>query len=346
MFETYKPSGRFSPFVIPAWLIAIVIVVALAFVYQMLLRWLPFIWVSFLITMGFGIVIGAIGTIVVALGHCRNLTLGFLIGSTLLLAGVGGKFYFQHMHFRSQVEQNIRQDRAIGKQLQELLAAAEKENPELANMANEMDKLVEAELAAVTFSETIKHRVDNGWNLGGRARKGGGLPVKGVFVYLIWLAELGIIGYFAVPIVVRTSGDPYSEKLNDWANEAEQVMFLPVTSEEMVAKIRSATSVDELLEIPIPQTDESMQFAHYYTHSITGQELEDAYLTVELVTYSYNANGEQTTNEEPLVKYAIITSEQRKLLVENASLLQEALEDYRESVEEEEMGTAAEEEPS
>ena len=172
MFETYKPSGRFSPFVIPAWLIAIVIVVALAFVYQMLLRWLPFIWVSFLITMGFGIVIGAIGTIVVALGHCRNLTLGFLIGSTLLLAGVGGKFYFQHMHFRSQVEQNIRQDRAIGKQLQELLAAAEKENPELANMANEMDKLVEAELAAVTFSETIKHRVDNGWNLGGRARKG------------------------------------------------------------------------------------------------------------------------------------------------------------------------------
>ena len=123
-------------------------------------------------------------------------------------------------------------------------------------------------------------------------------------------------------------------------------MFLPVTSEEMVAKIRSATSVDELLEIPIPQTDESMQFAHYYTHSITGQELEDAYLTVELVTYSYNANGEQTTNEEPLIKYAIITSEQRKLLVENASLLQEALEDYRESVEEEEMGTAAEEEPS
>ena len=135
--------------------------------------------------------------------------------------------------------------------------------------------------------------------------------------------------------------EPFSEKMNEWADEAEVVMALPVTDAEMVSKINSASSVDELLEIPIPKTDESHQFARYTVNSIKGQELEDAYLSVDLLTISLNKEGQEETQEQPLVQHAILSSEQRKQLEENASLLQEAMAEYRLALEEEQAAEAA-----
>jgi hypothetical protein len=132
---------------------------------------------------------------------------------------------------------------------------------------------------------------------------------------------------------VSAAGEPYSEKLNEWASEEETVMNLPITDEEMVTQIKSATSVDDLLSLPIPKTDESNKFATYLVNSIEGQELEDAYLSVDLHEFSVNSKGEQETKTTPLVKHAILTSDQRKQLVENADLMQEAFDAYREAVE-------------
>jgi hypothetical protein len=51
MFETYKPSGRFGILVIPLVLLGIVLAVAAAYVYHMLLEWIPLIYVNFLATL-------------------------------------------------------------------------------------------------------------------------------------------------------------------------------------------------------------------------------------------------------------------------------------------------------
>jgi siroheme synthase len=166
--------------------------------------------------------------------------------------------------------------------------------------------------------------------------KGNGAPLSGIFVYLIWLIEAGIIGYFALTAPVAAAKEPYSEKLSAWADEAQVVMTLPITDPEMVSKIESASSVDDLLDIPIPQTDQSTQFAVYTVNSIPGEELEDAYLSVDSVSYTVNKKGEQETITKSLVAHAVLSAEKRQQLIENAELLQEAMAEYRASLLEDE----------
>ena len=317
MFETYRPSGKFGTLTIPLILAGVVVAAALAYVYHLLLEWIPLIYINFLITLFSGIGLGMIGAWVMNMGHNRNRMVALATGLLFALAALSAKYYFQYQTFCSQIVSA--EVEAIS---QETGGSFDKDQND--QLATDLRK-------EFSIVDHLKLRVDQGWNIGRRAN--GGAPISGVFVYLIWLIEAGILLYYAVTMSVSAAGEPYSEKLNEWASEEETVMNLPITDEEMVTQIKSATSVDDLLSLPIPKTDESNKFATYLVNSIEGQELEDAYLSVDLHEFSVNSKGEQETKTTPLVKHAILTSDQRKQLVENADLMQEAFDAYREALE-------------
>ena len=191
------------------------------------------------------------------------------------------------------------------------------------------------------FMEHLQQRVDVGWEIG---RRGQANQVNGFMVYIVWLLEAGLI-FFRSPFrAASQSREPYSDPLKQWASENEQIMVLPITEDEMIAKIQAASTVDQLLEIPIPKSDEATKFAVYNVSSIPGQEMEDAYLSVFLMDLVVGSNGEVEQNLTPLVQNAILTSAQRHQLAENADLLKEAMEDYRQAVEEDFNAEAADEE--
>lgn len=180
------------------------------------------------------------------------------------------------------------------------------------------------------FMEHIQERVDAGWNI---ARRGKANQINGFIVYVVWLIEAGII-FFRSPFrAASQSREPYSDPLKQWASENEQIMVLPISDDEMVTRIQEAATVDQLLEIPIPKSDEATKFAMYNVSSIPGQEMEDAYLSVFLMDLVVGSNGEVEQKLRPLVQNAILTSAQRHQLAENADLLKEAMEDYRQAVE-------------
>lgn len=314
MFDTYQPSGRIGVLTYGLLLLGLVLAGLLAFVYQLLLEWIPLIYVSFLFTLGFGFVLGVIGAFIVNTGRCRNVAFAALIGILLAITGLGSKFWFQYQHLKTVAVESIQADPEIPEEFRAEIVKQFKQE--------------------FTFVEHIKLRTDQGFHIGRGG--GGGMPITGPFVYLIWLIEAGIVFYLAFVSPTSAAGEPYSEKMDAWADEPQVVMTLPITSPEMVSQIQSASSVDDLLEIPIPQTDESNQFAVYVVNSIPGEELEDAYLTVTSMTYSVNSKGEQETKEETLVRHAILPTEKRKQLIENAELLQEAMAEYRASLDEEE----------
>ena len=314
MFDTYKPSGRFGIIAFPLVLVGIALAIALSFVYQLALHWIPLIYISFLVTFGLGIGLGMVGSKIVKFGKIRNIALAMLTGLLLTLAALAGKFYFQHQQMLTDTVAMIMED-----------PQAQGSDPA------EIRELLKQDL---TFSEHIKLRVEQGWQIG-RAGRDGGAPISGLFVYLVWLIEFGIVVFSAVGLAWSAAKEPFSEKLGEWASEEEVVMTLPVTSDEMVAQIRAAQTVDELMEIPIPKTDESNQFAVYKVNSIEGQELEDAYLSVDLMTMYLDKDGNQKSDNTPLVQHAIFTSAQRKQLEENAQLLNEAMADYRRALENE-----------
>lgn len=311
MFETYKPSGRFGLSTFPAILIGMALVVAMAYVYQLLLEWIPLIYINFLLTLGVGIGVGMITTFIVHYCSIRNPIMAGALGLVLCLTCLGAKFWFQYNAIIAVAATEVMLEQEIPEDERSVVISQLKEE--------------------ITFMKHIKFRVDQGWNIG----RGGGAPVAGIFVYLIWLIELGAVLYYGVSPGYDAAGEPYSEKLRAWASEEESVMVLPISDQTMVDKIKAANSVDELLSIPIPESDQSNQFAVYKVNSIEGQELEDAYLSVDLVVISVNSKGEEEKKETKLVKHAILSSQQREHLVENASLLQEAMADYRESLLEE-----------
>ncbi len=309
MFQTYQPSGKIGVLTWPLFLLGIGLAIGFAFVYQYLLKWIPIIYVNVLLTWGLGFILGGIGVRIVKTGPLRNIMVAVLIGILIAVAAISAKFYIQYARWLSAVTQ-----------------VAMDENNASDDRYDEIRKQVAAEF---DFMEYIKIRTDEGFKIG---RGGGGFPVKGIFVYGIWLIEFGVVAWFAVKLPRAAASRPYSEKLAAWASEEESVMTLPVTDSKMVARIKASTSVEELLQIPIPGTDVSKRFAVYRVNSIPGQELEDAYLSVDLLSYTTTSNGETETTTEPLVKHAILSSDNRSQLVENASLLQEAMAAYRESI--------------
>lgn len=316
MFEVYKPSGAFGVSTFFYLLIGLVGAVVLAPVYAYGLYYIPYLVCSFALTAFFVVALEILGSMVVVRGHCRNPLLAGLIALLLCVFGLTAKHYVQYgLWLTQETEATLEREISEGKS-----------KPSDADVAR---KEIHIWLAGnFSFLGHFKERANQGFTIDGA-------PITGVLMYLIWATEFGlgfISGLTGLFSPVRAAKQPYSEKLDMWANETEEVMQLPISSDKMVEQIKSATRVEELLEIPIPKSLNPQNYALYKVHSVPGVELEDAYLSVSLHETSVDKDGNAKVKETKLVSNAILTSEQRAQLLENASLMKEALADYRRAV--------------
>lgn len=342
-FNRYSPSGRVSPLFFVYLGLALIVAIIAAFVYQLGLYWIPFIYVNFLLTGAMGLLVGMVGSFVVNQGKARSILLALLGAVVLTLAGLGAKFWFQYQRDYNEQARAVEALKETGfAELQQELAMELGQDAMGASEASdtsgqdgqlpeeakaEFIRAIDQQLEQYTFAAHLQQRVDDGWLVG----KGKGMPISGVFVYLIWLIEAGAILGIGGMMMWESASQPFSEKLGQWASESEVVMSLPVSDPAMIEKIQAANSVDQLLEIPIPKDDQSNQIAVYTVNSIPGQEMEDAYLSVELQTHKINSKGEAEVDKKNLVKFAVLSSQQRYQLRDNASLLQEAIQAYQAS---------------
>lgn len=305
MFEVYRPSGAFSPLFVVYLILAMAVSAGLAFLYELLLYWVPFIYITFLITLGFGFAVAMSASLVINFGHVRNMVIGLIIGLSLSCGAVAAKYWFQYERYISLVaDELIETGKSEKESKAELRAALKRE---------------------ISFKDHIDGRVAIGWNIG---RAGAGAPITGVFVYLIWVIEFGIVVVIALALSRHSVNQPYSETLHKWASEEQVVMTLPIDNDEMIERIKQARSIDELLQIPVPKSDETNRFGIYTVNSVEGAEMEDAYLSVKISTITIDDKGEEQKSEESLVDFAILKAAQRTQLLENAELLNEAISEY------------------
>jgi hypothetical protein len=320
MIETYKPSGAFSPLAILLLLLTVIAGIVLAGIYQLLLEWIPFIYINFLLTVGLGVALGFLGKFVVEKGHVRNAMLGGLFATVLVLSTLAGKFWIQYQRDIAATIEYV----STGNQ-----AAGEEGMPE--ELARELV------LAEYSFVDHIKARVEYGWSMG----SGDGMPISGFFVYLIWLIEAGAVFYFSFGGTVSAAQQPYNEHAKKWANETNVILSLPIPNQAMLDQIQAADSLEGLLNIPLPEAGETNQSAAYVVSSIPGEDYLDAYLTVTLVSIKYNSKGEAEVESAPMVAYAVLPSAQRDkllLIAEHFEATLEKLEAEAEASGEEQAG--------
>ncbi|MEM7453086.1 MAG: hypothetical protein AAF456_01910 [Planctomycetota bacterium] len=303
MLKTYQPSGRVGPTALPCFGIALGLVVAAAWPYQYLLRVLPLLYLNFVLTIGMAFVMAFLASLFIFLGHVRNPGVAIVFSLALAFSGIGAKFWFQY----------------------ETMVAA-KVDAELSEK-----NLFEADRARVkksvrkelTFWKHIQLRYKEGWN------DGAGQKMRGIFLIGAWLLEAAFLIYITNSAGAGTASDPYNENLNKWADKKETLLELPIDDEKLIAQIKSAVTVEQLLTMPVPRSDETNQIAHYILNRIEDHPLEDCYLSIELVTTKRNRRGEPEVETESLVNFAVISSLQLDQLAENTSLMAEALDEYR-----------------
>lgn len=318
MFRIYQPSGKVGLLTLPLWLGGAFLAIGFALIYQQALAKMTSAHINFLLTGGIGWALAVVAARIVEWGRVRSRFWALGIAFSLVSVALGAKFYFQYLGLLQSVTRE--------------LAAAQ--NIPAAQMP-EFRREVRREL---TFVRHLQMRVERGWNNGRGGRRGG--PLRGPLVYLIWAGEAIAILYFACKLPLRQAGKPFNEPHQAWASEEELVMALPISDPAMVDKILAARSVEELLDLPIPKTDQGERVALYTVHSLPGQEMEDAFLSVRLVADPDAPRSEQEKSERILVRYAILPQALREQLMENASLLQEAIEAYREAVATETLAAA------
>lgn len=92
--ERYNSSGRFGPLTVVYAVGGAVALTLLAWVYQLALTWIPFIYIEFILVGGFGFAAGLAVTMIMDMGHCRNRGVGALLGLVLGAVGLAASFWW------------------------------------------------------------------------------------------------------------------------------------------------------------------------------------------------------------------------------------------------------------
>jgi hypothetical protein len=269
-FETYRPSGRMAPLALPfAAAAGLGAAGAGGWIYQFIVDEAPFVYLNVLATAAFGALIGAAVGYAGRRGKCRNLP---VVVALAVAFGVGG----------TALTHRFAYDRIVGDVLS-LVPADDKDADEARRILRQ----------GLTLPVYVRMRVDAGWRV---RRSGSGVPVSGFPVYLVWLAELGIVvglGRF----VARTMTDlPFCEELDRWMPGTIVGRVRGIDGETLRAAARNGDR--EGLLRPRASGHEIAEYRAY-----TCEDADYCYLSVGL-EWKEQVGGTEEGKRESLVRLA------------------------------------------
>lgn len=192
----YKPSGKFNLSGVALGLVGGFIVgLLLAYVYSYIISYIPFIYLNFLVTIGYGMALGAVIGLFMLWGNVRN---RWVAASVALFVA------FTSLYFSWAVWLSV------------LFAKAD-------------IKFGALEIAQQPgfLWETIKKLNETGvWSIGSlRARQS--VPISGVILWLVWAAEaLIVLGVPVIAAVGAMSTEPFCEACQSWCRQTKELMLV------------------------------------------------------------------------------------------------------------------------
>ncbi|MDB4964342.1 MAG: hypothetical protein JWN44_31 [Myxococcales bacterium] len=278
-FATYRPSGRFSPLTLPLFIAAIVSGVAVAWLYQALMSWIPYIYVDLVLCAGFGAALGAAGMFAVRRGHCRNRVLAAILALPLALAPVGASYYWGYRSTLSTIAE---------------------QHPETPL------EIIQQEL---TFSRWLEVKQEAGWTLSshGSSSSRSRPDVSGTFVVVVWVIEALVILGLTMLLVDTEAAKPYCESCRGWC------VPRPLTPHGLTAAdVESAMQMGDLgplIDPPVRAEGDPLR-AIVLTGDICDGCIETGFLSVDERT-TVQRKKQTTTRTKNLLRRAVLTAPQR-----------------------------------
>jgi hypothetical protein len=272
----YSPSGFFRPTTFALFIAAIGGGVLVAWLYQLLMRWIPFIYLNAIICAGFGAALGVGGTWAVKSGHCRNRIIALLFALPLFALPLAASYWWDYRHVLSEV--------------------AEK-NPSVP---------MEEIQREVTFQRYIDAKVETGWSVSSHG--GSGSQFNGKGVYFIWGIEALILFGIVVFMVNLAVGEPYCERCNQWANEKK--MLLPGLSAADADPLLAQGDLDAVIGLQ-PPAEPDLSMAITMTAAICPGCRDTGFLTVEEKRVLSRKKGKAEEKTKVLISNAVLRADQR-----------------------------------
>lgn len=277
----YQPSGRFTVSGILGLLgVGALVAVPLALLYVYAVWYIPFIYINFAVTLGFGLGLGWALKKMVRAGKLRNPR---LVGWLSVAIGVWA-WYVQWCVYIA------------------LLAGAG-DTESLGSRASfthttfQEDVFLGSLFNPVAVLSVLPGLAEEGtWSIFK-------VTVSGVFLYLIWLAEFLIIVFFAWSLPHTEAGVPFSELADEWAEKTT----LPQSAIHCAdaAATKAALEAADWDHLQLRPQDEDTALApfsrlHFYR---APSDPECCYLSLENVTIELDKNGKSSEKTADVVEY-------------------------------------------
>lgn len=211
MLPTYSPSGKTGPLALVAVVALAPVGAAAAWLYQFLIELIPLIYLDALLVVGFAFALAMLTHFGLRATKCRSRSVSIIAGLTVAASAVAASHAFAYLNLHHAAA------KALG---------------------HDVDHLPVAKYLEV--------RMDMGWSIG---RGGGGLPIKGPFVWVMWVIEAlgllvgGVLGGLSI------ADTPFCEACGQWADKDEIGVRVPRPSGEALARVKGASQAAHVLDV-------------------------------------------------------------------------------------------------
>jgi hypothetical protein len=275
----YQPSGFFRPTTIVGFAAAIVVAALLAWLYQLLARWIPIIYLNILLCIGFAACVGGLGMFAVRAGHCRNRAVALVLALPLAGGAVAATYYWDYQH---------------------LLSVAQEKFPDVSR--DEIRR-------ELTFRRYLDGKQETGWSVSSHG--GTGTQMNGVVVLVVWGIEALIIGVLGVMMAWIAAGDPYCERCNRWTDEKK--LTLPGIGREAVDPLLERADLSAVVALT-PPAEPADPVALAFTVKLCPACRETGFLTIEEKRLIAKKKAKPEEKSTELVTHAVLRADQRAQL--------------------------------
>ena len=237
-----------------------------------------FIYFIVLFPLGMGFATGSVLGFAVKKGKIRNPLIAIGLGLLGGLVTYGALKYGQYINFQQELVTVMEREYAVTDK----------------NLAREqIDTILQEKTGSSGFVGFVKIAAQEGITISRSGR--GGFTIKDNFAYLLWLIELGIVGFLAASIPFAAAKEPFNEEANDWYGEKK---WVGSTSEESRDELIRLLNMDDMAgasALLSSQTDLPTPRIDVYSQSCAGVPFSDSVITVSQV--STNAKKQQESKE-------------------------------------------------
>jgi len=284
-FTTYRASGRLGPLTIAYFAAAIVAAAGAAWLYQMLMTWIPYIYVNLVLCGLFGAGLGAAGAFAVRRGHCRNRLFAFVLTLPLAAAGIGASYYWAYESTLAKIAEN---------------------NPGTS---------VADVRAEVTFSRWVDARKEAGWTMSSShstPSRRNSPDISGAGVLVMWAIEALVLLGLTVLIVDTEAAKPYCERCEKWC--VSKPLTLGGLGRTDVEHAVQLGDLMPLVDIAV-RADGDPSRSILLTGNVCDGCTDTAFLSVDekIATQKKKQTSVKTVH---LIKHAILTQQQRTAFVQ------------------------------